>query len=406
MKQRRFFPSASIAAAARRDRLSGHAWPRPIWIHLPATRGPMPCRRSAQHSRGGTDARQGCCWKRRRPEDRPRPRPRPRPRHGHDHDHDHDHGNGLQPGRGVPSGHICETGRLSLLRTGLQSPALPQGRRDTQLHSLYWSRRGNPGYRVLAPLYWHFWSPEARTQIVFPFYWRVEDHLKQRVVTVVGLYSQTRQPDARSWAVWPFLYTSTKFGWAAPILGSFAIGDPDKGRAFGLLSFLYFWKRSPDSKFDVCPLFVSSRSKESAFTYALPLNFYWRSGHESTLLIVPVGFATPTPRAATSDPGWLLVAGRRQQDRRVPLAVLVRPQQGLQLRCRLAAALVVPLTRGEHHIIPPMFHVRRGSWSIGSAALLAWWDAIGTKAQAGSSSCRSFSLAMQTTARRPCICRL
>ena len=160
----------------------------------------------------------------------------------------------------------------------------------------YWSRRGNPGYRVLAPVYWHFWSAESRTQIAAPFYWRIEDHLKQRVVTVVGLYSQPRQPDARSWAVWPFIYTSTKFGWAAPLAGSFTIGDPDRGRAFGLLGFLYFWKRSPDHKFDVCPLFVSSRSKDFAFTYALPLNFYWRSGNEATLLIVPVGIRHTSPK--------------------------------------------------------------------------------------------------------------
>src|SRR5208283_304670 len=240
----------------------------------------------------------------------------------------------------------------------------------------YWSRRGNPGYRVLAPFYWHFWSPEARTQIVAPFYWRIEDHLKQRVVTVVGLYSQTRQPDARSWAVWPFLYTSTKFGWAAPLLGSFTIGDPDKGRSFGLLGFLYFWKRSPDHKFEVCPLFVSSRSKEFTFTYALPLNFYWRSGNEATLLIVPVGFRHTDPKGGyfgswlgyssvdgESKTGaflWLYYFGRSKgynYDVGFPLLWSFRSAE--------ANTTIIP--------VPPVFHVRREGWSMGSAALLAWW---------------------------------
>ena len=239
---------------------------------------------------------------------------------------------------------------------------------------LYWSRRGNPGYRVLAPLYWHFWSPDSRAQIAFPFYWRIEDHLKQRVVTVAGLYSQTRQPDARSWAVWPFFYTSTKFGWAAPMLGSFTIGDPDKGRAFGLLSFLYFWKRSADSKFDVCPLFVSSRSKGSAFTYALPLNFYWRNGHEATLLIVPVGFRHTDPKGGYFG-SWLGYSSLDGDNKTGAFLWLYWFGRSKDLNYDVGFPLLWSFRSPEASttIIPPVFHVRRAGWSIGSTALLAWW---------------------------------
>ena len=28
---------------------------------------------------------------------------------------------------------------------------------------LYWSRSGSDGYTVLAPFYWHYWSPTSKT---------------------------------------------------------------------------------------------------------------------------------------------------------------------------------------------------------------------------------------------------
>ena len=136
-----------------------------------------------------------------------------------------------------PANTICESGTCRTFERPVDILLYRKDGRSTAFIPFYFSNRGNPGHRVVAPLYFHFWSPESHTQIVAPFYWRVEDHLKQRVVLVIPPYSQTTQPDARSWAVWPFVYVSTKFGWAAPLLGSFSIGDPDKGRSFGLLGF-------------------------------------------------------------------------------------------------------------------------------------------------------------------------
>ncbi len=162
----------------------------------------------------------------------------------------------------------------------------------------YWSRRGNPGYRVLAPFYWHFWSPEAGSRVVAPFYWRFEDHLAQRVVTVVPPFSFTSQPDASSWALWPIVYKSSTFGWAAPLLGSFKIADPALAKSYGLFGFLYFWKRNQaaGTAFDLgFPLFVSIRSRGSAFTFALPLNFYWRSGDETNTLALPFFYRFKSP---------------------------------------------------------------------------------------------------------------
>src|SRR5439155_1146982 len=75
----------------------------------------------------------------------------------------------------------------------------------------------------------------------------------RRTLTVIvpGLpISWSSQPDAQSFAVWPLFYKSTKFGWAAPLLGSFAIGDPDHGESWGAALFLYWWKRAPQRSLD------------------------------------------------------------------------------------------------------------------------------------------------------------
>jgi hypothetical protein len=273
------------------------------------------------------------------------------------------------------AGTICEQGVCQAFERPFDLLLYRKDGPSTEFIPFYWARRGNPGHRVLAPLYWHFWSPEGRTQVVFPFYWRVEDHLKQRVVTVVGLYSHTRQPDARSWALWPVFYASTKFGWAAPLLGSFTVGDPDRQKAFGLLGFLYFWTRNNDHKFDVSPLFISSRSKEKAFTFAWPLNFYWRNAEGANLLILPFGFrhtnkeggyfgsllgySTVEGESKTGSFLWLYWFGRSKSenyDVGFPLLWSFRSPE--------SSTTVVP---------PLLFHARRGSSYVGSAALLAWW---------------------------------
>ncbi|HEY4565610.1 MAG TPA: EB domain-containing protein, partial [Thermoanaerobaculia bacterium] len=188
-----------------------------------------------------------------------------------------------------PVNTICESGQCRPVERAINVLLFRKEGPSTWLIPFYWGRRGVPGYRVVFPFYWHFWSTEEKSQIVAPFYWRFEDYLKQRVVTVVIPYVHTRQPDAESWAVWPLFYASTRFGWAAPLLGSFKIEDPAEGRSSGLCAFLYYWRRSRTSSFDLAfPLFVSSRSTDSAFTYAIPLNFYWRSGSDSHLLALPL----------------------------------------------------------------------------------------------------------------------
>jgi len=275
-----------------------------------------------------------------------------------------------------PTGTICENGTCQAFERAIDILLYRKEGRSTAFIPFYFSNRGNPGHRVLAPLYWHFWSPESHTQIVAPFYWRVQDHLKQRVVTVVLNYSQTTQPDARSWALWPVFYLSTKFGWAAPPLASFKIGDPDHGKSFGMWFLLYFWTRTPESKFDLLfPFAISTRSKNSAFAYAVPLNFYWRNKDDQNLLSIPffyrnvtstggtfaswLGYASVENQATNGSFLWLYWYGRSQASNYDVLFPLLWSFRS---------------PGANTTIFPPLFHFRSKSSSLGTFALLGWWS--------------------------------
>lgn len=269
---------------------------------------------------------------------------------------------------------ICEQGSCRTFEPAFNLLLFRKEGANTNFLPIYWSRKGNPGHRVVAPFYWHFWSPRGRTQIVAPFYWRVEDYLAQRVITVIGPYSQTTQPDARSWAVWPLFYSSTKFGWAAPLLGSFRVGDPDHGRAFGLWAFLYFWKRTPESQVDASPLFVSSRSKESSFTWAFPLNFHWRTGKDATTLVVPLAFRHISPEGGNfgSWLGYSSIEGQNKNGSWLWLYWFGR-------RADSAYDVVFPLVwsfrgpKSSTTVVPPLIYAQRDKWSLGTVFPLAWW---------------------------------
>jgi len=158
---------------------------------------------------------------------------------------------------------------------------------------LYWGKRGSDGFTVLVPFYWHFWSPRSETRIVAPFYWRFEDRVRQDTTTVIwpGLpISWGRGPGgSRSFGVWPLFYYSNTLGWAAPLLGTFALRDPETQKRGGAVLYLYWWRRGPQKSFDLgFPLFISSRTEAHAVTYAVPLNFYWRNADDANLLALPL----------------------------------------------------------------------------------------------------------------------
>ena len=124
---------------------------------------------------------------------------------------------------------------------------------------------------MVFPFYWHYWSPTSDFKLVLNVSWSSEG-------------------DARSFGFWPLFYASNKFGWAVPLLLTFNVGDSKIGNQYGALLGLWWWKRSQKGAFDFgfVPPYVSSRDAAHAFTWAAPLNFYWRNGEDRSLLALPL----------------------------------------------------------------------------------------------------------------------
>ncbi len=184
----------------------------------------------------------------------------------------------------------------------------------TEAMLVYWSRRGNPGYRVVAPFYWHYWGPTTDTRIVAPFYWRFEDRAQQSLVTWYGPLVRGHWPHAWSFGVLPIFYASNQFGWAAPLLGTMALRNPQTGNDFGTIAFLDWWWRSADHKADLLfPIFYSRRSADHAFTYAIPANVYWRTEDRSHLIAFPL-FYRGADKTSSLFISWLGYAHRDGPD--------------------------------------------------------------------------------------------
>lgn len=231
----------------------------------------------------------------------------------------------------------------------------------TEVLGLYWSKRGPSGYRVLAPFYWHFWSARSETHVIVP-----------------GLpISWSWQPDATSFGIWPLFYKSTKFGWAAPVLGSFTIADPDQQRAFGALLYLYWWKRSPARDRDVIfPILYSSRAPKSGFTWAFPLNFYWRDKDDKNLLVLPLLYWNQHKNGGSL---YSLAGYHTREGQETAGSLLWLYWYGADQRDQSAYDVLFPLLWSFHSpssnttVAGPFVHLRRKKWYFDTAFPL-WWS--------------------------------
>ena len=192
-----------------------------------------------------------------------------------------------------PEGNICQASVCQ--RIELSTNLFPIYYREgsfKEIALVYWSRKGNPGYTVAFPFYWHFYSPTTDALLVAPFYWHSTDSARGYDLKVVLNVSWSSEPGARSFAIWPLFYGSNKFGWAIPFLLTFNVGDSKTGSQYGAFAGLYWWKRSQAGAFDLgfVPPYVSSRDAAGAFTWAAPLNFYWRNADDRNLLALPLFF--------------------------------------------------------------------------------------------------------------------
>jgi len=245
---------------------------------------------------------------------------------------------------------------------------------------LYWSKKGPSGYKVVVPIYWHYWSPKTRTRVVAPFFWRYDNYGTGYRATVIvpGLpISWSSQPDASSFGVWPIFYRSTKFGWAAPIFGSFEIDDPEHKSSFGALAFLYWWKRSPTRDRDFAfPLLFSTRSPQSAFTYAVPLTFYWRDKDDKNLLVLPLLYANQTKKGGAL---YSLIGYHTRDGDQSDGSLFWLYWFGSNRGDHSGYNVFFPVVWSFHSandnttVAGPLIHVRRKTWYFNTAIPL-WWS--------------------------------
>ncbi len=264
----------------------------------------------------------------------------------------------------------------------------------TEFLGLYWSQKGAKGYRVVVPLYWHYWSPSTDSLIVAPFYWRFEDRAKRSLITWYGPIVSGRKDDTHSFGVIPLFYASGSGSWAVPFLGTLRFKNPETSSSFGAAAYLYWWWRSPTRSTDLgFPIFFSTRTAQSAFTFALPLNFYWRHQDDANLLALPLfyynshktGYRLLTWLGYTHRDGpeysrslaWLYWWGGddKAHSSYHVLFPLVWDFEGKED----GATVVFPLVwsfRGPTSnttVVVPFVHVRDGSWYFNALPPL-WWS--------------------------------
>jgi hypothetical protein len=295
-----------------------------------------------------------------------------------------------------PEGNICQANVCQKIE--LSTNLFPLYYREGNFKEVllfYWSRKGTPGYTVVFPFYWHFYSPTTDSFVIAPFYWNFKDRARGSELTVVPPFSWSHEPGAHSFAIWPLFYASNKFGWAIPILGTFNVGDSKVGNQYGAALFLYWWKRSQKGAFDFgfVPPYVSSRDAAHAFTWIAPLTFYWRNGDDQNVLALPLfyknkhnsgnaiytwlGYSRREGREESGTAFWLYWYGRDDANKSgydvfVPLLWSFRDGDS---RSTVFFPLIWSFSGPKTNttVIPPYIH-RRNDTSTYDVVFPLWWS--------------------------------
>ena len=226
----------------------------------------------------------------------------------------------------------------------------------TEARSLYWSRKGNPGYTVVFPFYWH---SGRRLERFVPFYWHSTDSARSDLKVVLNV-SWSSEPATRVRSGSGRCSTRrTSSAGPLPFLLTFNVGDSKIGDQYGALLGLYWWKRSQKGAFDFgfVPPYVSSRDAAHAFTWAAPLNFYWRNGRRPK----PAGAAAllqeRPPTAVTRSTPGSATAGAKAASRAVRRSGSTGSGEDdadkIALRRPVPAALELPRRRPSSTVLLP-----------------------------------------------------
>lgn len=228
------------------------------------------------------------------------------------------------------SGTICERGECVVLKRPINIAYLfyrSGSRRYTSVLFLYHHRWGREGFRVLAPFYFHFWSPRSETRVVAPFYVSHENKKTHEKHWFFLNFHRFRGPRRTEFNIWPLLFTTSYrgkgFGFTLLPLFHYRRKGP-QWSAYSILPIpWYFEKRRTEKRFFVLPFAGGVVGRKHTFVWSLPLNFYWRKGTRRSWLFLPLYFGR-TDRGGTRHQSAVfpLFYYRRDKDRRQFVSLL------------------------------------------------------------------------------------
>jgi hypothetical protein len=177
----------------------------------------------------------------------------------------------------------------------------------TEIFGLYWSRRGSSGYTVVAPLWWHTFSPQSQARVLAPFLWSFESYATRSLVTVlVPLAVHTRDAEGAFTYVVPFnffwrdkerehalvipLFYSESHRNGGSAVSWLGYKFRDGPRTSGSILWLYWYgeDRSVRSKYHLLfPLLWDFAEKDDRATVVFPLVWRFASGDASTTVAGP-----------------------------------------------------------------------------------------------------------------------
>lgn len=204
------------------------------------------------------------------------------------------------------AGSYCDYGRCKIVERPFNALYLyyrSGDRRFTEILGIYWHQKGESGYRVLFPIFWHFWDKQVDNLVVFPV--QVRRTPTEKNYRFWPLFFWTDYGERGSGiTVMPLFHRAREGTRTATFIPLFLSGyniDPPRRRSQGLVLGLFYWKTDGVSGYRaraLFPFFYRSSDPERSFTWTLPLNFFTRERDERTALIVPLYFHGSSPNRA------------------------------------------------------------------------------------------------------------
>jgi hypothetical protein len=194
-------------------------------------------------------------------------------------------------------GTACDEGKCIPLGPRIILPPFYYRSADKQVEMfglLYWRKKPSAEgrTRVFFPLYWHFddRTLHVKHTILGPMHWRSAVGEANTRFYPLFFYTDYAQRGS-SLTIVPLLHRSNVDGKALTIFPlGFWRSHQRTGYAQGLIV-PYYFRRAGGKRTDVFfPLFVAKSSKDHAFEWMLPLNFYWRTKERRSLLLFPLAF--------------------------------------------------------------------------------------------------------------------